>query len=492
MVEEVGEMNVVQVVTDNASNYVKAGKLLEAKRPHLFWTPCAAHCLDLMLEDIGKVQAVKDAMKKCMFVNAYIYCRVPLVNMMRRFTNQRNLHRPAVTRFATSFITMSQFHLQQANLKKMVTSEEWNKSKWPKEAGARKMKQYILQEGFWRNVAYALKLTCPLVKVLRMVDGEKKPAMGYIYAAMDRAKETIAKSFKWKKEKYEKVFEMIDNRWNCQLHQPLHAAGYFLNPAVHYAHTVDVCCEEVETGLYNCITRLVREPAVQDKIMVELEVFKNASGLFGLPMAIRQREMKSPADWWSTYGSSAPNLRDFAVKVLSLTCSATGCERNWGVFQLLHTKRRNRLAQGRLNDMVFVKYNRALQRRMRRNDAKDPILLDEIDDSNEWLMGKMDGNSSNDEDDDFVHDDEDLTWSVVSEAVGAEEPSYTTRGAKPAKDNKGKGKATPSTQSKRYGPSFSHLELVDEDDDVEGELEKDASFWKDLELEYEESGSESE
>ncbi|CAN7057732.1 unnamed protein product, partial [Brassica rapa subsp. trilocularis] len=106
MVEEVGEKNVIQV-------------LLEAKRPHLFWTPCAAHCIDLMLEDIGKIHAVKNAMKKCMFVNAYIYCRVPLVNMMRRFTNQKNLHRPAVTRFATSFITMTQFHLQQANLKKM-------------------------------------------------------------------------------------------------------------------------------------------------------------------------------------------------------------------------------------------------------------------------------------------------------------------------------------------------------------------------------------
>ncbi|CAG7874358.1 unnamed protein product [Brassica rapa] len=515
MVEEVGEKNVIQVVIDNASNYVKAGKLLEAKRPHLFWTPCAAHCIDLMLEDIGKIHAVKNAMKKCMFVNAYIYCRVPLVNMMRRFTNQKNLHRPAVTRFATSFITMTQFHLQQANLKKMVTSEEWNKSKWPKEAGARKMKQYILQESFWRNVAYALKLTCPLVKVLRMVDGEKKPAMGYIYAAMDRAKETIAKSFKWKKEKYEKVFEMVDKRWDCQLHQPLHAAGYFLNPAVHYAHSADVCCEEVESGLYSCITKLVRDSAVQDKIMVELEVFKSASGLFGLPMAIRQRELKSPgmkrvvltfkhctfcilklslefifftADWWSSYGSSAPNLRDFAVKVLSLTCSATGCERNWGVFQLLHTKRRNRLAQSRLNDMVFVKYNRALQRRMKRNDAKDPILLDEIDDSNEWLMGKMDGNSSNDEDDDFVHDDEDLTWSVVSEAVGAEEPSYTTRGAKTPKDNKGKGIASSSTQNKRHGPSASHLELVDEDDD---DIEGEEGFGYEKDLEYEENSSES-
>ena len=48
----------------------------------------------------------------------------------------------------------------------------------------------------------------------------------------------------------------------------------------------------------------------------------------------------------------------------------------------LHTKRRNILAQSRLNDMVFVKYNRALQRRMKRNDVKDSILLDEIDDSN--------------------------------------------------------------------------------------------------------------
>ena len=54
--------------------------------------------------------------------------------------------------------------------------------------------------------------------------------------------------------------------------------------------------------------------------------------------------------------------------------------------------------------MVFVKYSRALQRRMKRDDAKDPIELDEINDSNEWLMRKMDWKPSNDEDDDdFCH-----------------------------------------------------------------------------------------
>ena len=51
VVEEVGVANVVQVITDNAANYVLAGKMLEEKHKTIFWTPCASHCIDLMLED---------------------------------------------------------------------------------------------------------------------------------------------------------------------------------------------------------------------------------------------------------------------------------------------------------------------------------------------------------------------------------------------------------------------------------------------------------
>ena len=56
VVVEVGIQNVVQVITNNASNYVAAGRMLEEKHPTIWWTPCAAHCLDLMLEDIGKIE----------------------------------------------------------------------------------------------------------------------------------------------------------------------------------------------------------------------------------------------------------------------------------------------------------------------------------------------------------------------------------------------------------------------------------------------------
>ncbi|KAK9698038.1 hypothetical protein RND81_08G078200 [Saponaria officinalis] len=449
MVEEVGEENVIQVISDNASAYVKAGKLLEAKRPHLYWTPCAAHCIDLMLEDIGKIPRVRASLKKAMFINAFVYGGRPsVVNLMRQFTNQRNLHRPAITRFATSFITLAKFHKHKNNLRKLVTSQEWSDAKWSREPAANKMAQYILQESFWRNIVYSLKLTGPLVKVLRMVDGDKKPAMRYIYEAMDRAKEAIASSFGSREDEYMEAFKMIDQRWDCQLHRPLHAAGYFLNPSIYFDNRDISNCEEVMTGLYECIGRLVPDLDIQDKIGNELGIYQTSGGLFGLPMAIRQRKTKSPAEWWLAYGSSTPHLKKFAVRVLSLTCSATGCERNWGIFQHLHTKKRNRLCQDRLNKMVYVKCNRSLARRCKRSDTSDPILLDEIDESNEWLIGKM----QEDDGDEVVFEDEDLTWSVVARASGVDESTYFTRSSRirqndesgSSRNNKGKGVASGS------------------------------------------------
>ena len=53
VIKEVGEANVVQIVTDNGLAFVKAGKLL-MKKYNLYWTTYAAHCIDLMFEDIGK------------------------------------------------------------------------------------------------------------------------------------------------------------------------------------------------------------------------------------------------------------------------------------------------------------------------------------------------------------------------------------------------------------------------------------------------------
>jgi len=67
--------------------------------------------------------------------------------------------------------------------------------------------------------------------------------------------------------------------------------------------------------------------------------------------------------WWESYEGEGKELQKVAMKILSLTCSATGCERNWSTFDQVHTKRINRLEQQRLNALVYVKYNLQLEMR---------------------------------------------------------------------------------------------------------------------------------
>lgn len=90
----------------------------------------------------------------------------------------------------------------------------------------------------------------------------------------------------------------------------------------------------------------------------------------------------------------------------------------------IHTKKRNRLTQSRLNDLVYVKYNRALVQRYKLRDTIDPIALKDIDDSNEWLTGR----TEEDAEEDFVFDDdENLTWGHVASAAGVHEERFNLR-----------------------------------------------------------------
>lgn len=87
--------------------------------------------------------------------------------------------------------------------------------------------------------------------------------------------------------------------------------------------------------------------------------------------------------WRDNFGSSASNLQKIVIKLLSSTWSASSCERNWSAFEHTHSKKSNRLTQKRLNNLVYVRYNRTLKRRFDARAIQDPIAMDVIDDYNE-------------------------------------------------------------------------------------------------------------
>lgn len=69
------------------------------------------------------------------------------------------------------------------------------------------------------------------------------------------------------------------------------------------------------------------------------------------------------AQWWAMFGCDTPNLQKLALRLVSQCCSASGCERNWSTFALIHTKVRNRMSYNTLHKLVYVNYN--LRIRMR-------------------------------------------------------------------------------------------------------------------------------
>lgn len=190
------EENIVQLVTDNASNYKLAGEMLMDKRKTLFWTPCAAHCLDLILEDFEKkLKDHKVTIAKGKRITTYIYSRAQVLSWMRDFPKGRELIRPRPTRFATSYLTLSCLNVHKGELMTMFASDKWKCSKFANAKDGRSIHSIVMEnQGFWRHVASCLRATIPLLRVLRLVDSDTPP-MGFIYHAMESAKDEIRTNF---------------------------------------------------------------------------------------------------------------------------------------------------------------------------------------------------------------------------------------------------------------------------------------------------------
>ncbi|XP_052197279.1 uncharacterized protein LOC127804455 [Diospyros lotus] len=322
------EENVVQVVTDNAANYKAVGEMLMEKRKGLYWTPCAAHYIDLILEDFDKKPKVHSTtITKARRISTYIYSRTLLISMLRHFTKGRDLIRPVVTRFATVYLTLGCLSELKGPLMTMFTSKSWKSSRFASQQDGKRVQQMVLDSRFWKNIIYYLKATLPLVKVIRLVDLDEQPVIGFLYEEMDRAREKIKVNFHNVKKIFEPILKIIDERSEFQLHRPLHAAAYYLNPHYHYSPNFKVNME-IKLRLFNYIERMVRDPDERDKIYVQLDMFKDAKGLFGHESGKHSKDKKAPGKWWDTYGDRCPEFQRFVIRVLSLTCSSIGCERN--------------------------------------------------------------------------------------------------------------------------------------------------------------------
>ncbi|KAI8554220.1 hypothetical protein RHMOL_Rhmol05G0081800 [Rhododendron molle] len=297
----------------------------------------------------------------------FVYAHHNTLAMMRKYKKRRDIVRPGVTRFATSFLTLQSLMEKKQELRAMFSSNAWGESKWAKSPKGKTAYATVMSQAFWNGVTLCLKVFGPLVMVLRLVDGDRKPSRGFVYGELTKAKEEIKAAYKQVETNYRPILDVIDGKAKGRLDSALHLTAYFLNPFYFFNNSTIQDDPIIMDGVLTCVEAFFPDDVnVQDEVINrELLKYKNKEGGFGRPLA------------------------------------AMGCATNNDTY-----------------DPVYVQFNAKL---INNKKGKDVLRTKESTHAQGWLV------EGGDEEVDPVSG---LTWEVIGEASGVDEvlqPRRTTR-----------------------------------------------------------------
>ncbi|XP_052182093.1 uncharacterized protein LOC127794867 [Diospyros lotus] len=279
-------------------------------------------------------------------------------------------------------------------MRTMFTSSEWDECKWSKTVKGKATYATVMSITFWNGVNLCLKVFAPLVKVLQIVDADKKHSMGFLYGELKHAKEAIKEALKNIEKNYQPIIEIIEVRVKDRLDSPLHFAAYLLNSYYFFKDMGIKLDHEVMDGFFNCVEMFYdANGELQGHVVnIELPKYTHKERTFGKSWATQgcaeNDDNYNPVKWWITYGNHTPNLQRMAIRILSLTSSSFGCERNWNTFEGIRTKKRNRLDVHRLNNLVYVQFNAKLMNKQKREKERnvDVLLSSDASNAQGWIV----------------------------------------------------------------------------------------------------------
>ena len=168
-IETLGPTKVVQVVTDSAANCKGSWPLITTKISHVTCGPCTAHCLDLLLEDLAKIDWIKANFQEGRDIVHFITAHHKSLAIFRSHSHVQ-LRKPNDTRFCTEFISHSR--LLQVKELLLETVVDKNYKTWLQKQKYRahglEISARLLDESWWKDAEKVVKLCEPIVPLLRL------------------------------------------------------------------------------------------------------------------------------------------------------------------------------------------------------------------------------------------------------------------------------------------------------------------------------------
>jgi hypothetical protein len=161
VVADVGENNVVQVITDNGSNYKKACCYLTNKYLHIAWQDCLAHTINLMLKTFGEFPDHESVIDSAKLIARWLYNHGKLHTMMKTAIGG-NLVRWNATHFGMNYLFFKSFLRRKDYFMQWMVTPQLQNS-WYLDSNAGKYAHACLSSlPWWDNLKRIMESVQPL------------------------------------------------------------------------------------------------------------------------------------------------------------------------------------------------------------------------------------------------------------------------------------------------------------------------------------------
>ncbi|KAJ9542134.1 hypothetical protein OSB04_028640 [Centaurea solstitialis] len=263
VINEIGHQNVVQIINDNAANCKSAGEIIERQFPHIYWTPCVVHTLNLALKNICSPRNVE--------TNQLTYEQCSWI---------KEVHEEALA--IKNFIHGRTYDIVQANL----------------------VKEYILNDEWWDKVAYILSFIEPIYEMIRVCDTDK-PCLHLVYEMWDAMIEKVKIEI-YKKEK--RLMSQMSYFYEVVHH--IYSDAWLLEDSTRCASHRD---GEISQERTKCFRRLFPNDDEYRKVLDEYAMFSMKTGPFDDLHAFQRWVLWNPiidVKMWDVGGDAFDSMED--------------------------------------------------------------------------------------------------------------------------------------------------------------------------------------
>eukprot|EP00918_Siedleckia_nematoides_P033548 GHVU01072865.1.p1 GENE.GHVU01072865.1~~GHVU01072865.1.p1 ORF type:complete len:400 (-),score=50.93 GHVU01072865.1:444-1643(-) len=326
-------------------------------------TRCAAHLEDLKIEEMMKLPVFKKPFARAKSTSQFILNRPLLLHEVSKHSDVRPL-KFGQTRFAINLLVALRLLDIEGACRQLIASgtwESWYRTQKPSgKRAADKFRRRVGRDQFWDSLRLICPVFIPIICLLRSVDSQRSGLAGqYMVRLQKQEEEVMTAAAHFTDDVKATVLAMLRRR-RKESHSRLYSVAFMLDPTNRGCDEAVAIGDEWVPVVHDDWNDYVHSLPVGDRqeVLSGFTAFQLSNESFGHPLAVESASCTPPHLWWDRHGYRAPKLQRLARRLLSVTLSASACERNWSLWSFVLSKRRLSMLPERAKKVVACISNR--------------------------------------------------------------------------------------------------------------------------------------